>query len=119
MRSVRKDFVHRRLERPPRTQPTRARPPHQRLTNRRHRARVGGAGVRGRCKPMGEEPLEPDKVRLTTGETVRFRLLVKPSARNPGEAEATIQSSRPLLWARLDGPVATRLADLESILLDL
>ncbi len=68
---------------------------------------------------MGDEPLEPDQVRLTTGEIVRFRLLVKPSAWNPGEAQANIQSSRPLLWARLEGPVATRLTNLESILLDL
>jgi hypothetical protein len=41
------------------------------------------------------EPLEPDEIRLTTGERVRFRLLVKPHKWNPGDAEATIQSSRP------------------------
>ncbi|MDP9223113.1 MAG: hypothetical protein M3P18_04525 [Actinomycetota bacterium] len=65
------------------------------------------------------EPLEPDEIQLTTGERVRFRLLVKPSQWNPGNAEATVQSSRPLRWARLESGSATRLAHLESVLLDL
>lgn len=65
------------------------------------------------------EPLGPDEVRLTTGERVQFRLLIKPHKWNPGDAEATIQSSRPLRWARLETESATRLAHLESVLLDL
>src|SRR5438876_1130831 len=68
---------------------------------------------------MADEHLEPDEAQLTTGERVRFRLLVKPSVWNPGDGEANIQTSRPLLMAPLEGQAAIRWAHLESILLDI